>query len=248
MKKGKSEVYSIFGQIENDVAEQMVAEKKANRIAPEEIPASVRWNDEGRMAYCAIVLSSEAEREFNRRVAALRGLAMSKIYDGYDYENDWCALGCMVWFDGPAARRDYSNVPCLSGCVPRIPPVVFRKILVVTKADVDWLDFYELAYEWKQNRKNISAFGGDTRDPNYLRIIGMGVRAVPCILRQIRNEMLVGEPDHWFTALWAITGENPVPEESQGRIREMARAWLAWGDRQGRGNAKSVGTRISAAR
>jgi hypothetical protein len=125
---------------------------------------------------------------------------------------------------------------------------IFKKILVVTQVDEDWLEFCELSRDWKQHRKNISMMAADPRDPHYLRIIGMGRRAIPCILRQLRNEMLAGEPDHWFTALWAITGENPVPEVSQGRIREMARAWLAWGDRRGQRDAEGVGAGISASR
>jgi hypothetical protein len=30
---------------------------------------------------------------------------MSKLYDGPDYENNWLALGCAVWFDGPDGDR-----------------------------------------------------------------------------------------------------------------------------------------------
>jgi len=35
--------------------------------------------------------------------------------------------------------------------------------------------------------------------------------------------------DHWFWALRAITGADPVPVESRGKLKEMAQAWLAWG-------------------
>jgi hypothetical protein len=40
---------------------------------------------------------------------------------------------------------------------------------------------------------------------------------------------LAKEPDHWFWALEAITGENPIPVGSEGKIREMAQAWIEWG-------------------
>jgi hypothetical protein len=51
---------------------------------------------------------------------------------------------------------------------------------------------------------------------------------VPLLLRELERE-----PDHWFRALYALTGANPVPEGSQGNVREMALAWLHWGRQQG---------------
>lgn len=35
---------------------------------------------------------------------------MSREYAGYGYENDWLALGCMVWFDGPHGDRLYGEI------------------------------------------------------------------------------------------------------------------------------------------
>lgn len=35
---------------------------------------------------------------------------MSRVYSGYGYENDWTALGCMVWFDGPYGERLYGEI------------------------------------------------------------------------------------------------------------------------------------------
>ncbi len=35
---------------------------------------------------------------------------MSKFYDGYGYENDWLALGSMVWFDGPYGDRLFGEI------------------------------------------------------------------------------------------------------------------------------------------
>jgi hypothetical protein len=56
----------------------------------------------------------------------------------------------------------------------------------------------------------------------------MGPTVVPDILRELKRE-----EDHWFWALRAITGENPVAPEYAGNLEEMAKAWIAWG--QGRG-------------
>ena len=64
--------------------------------------------------------------------------------------------------------------------------------------------------------------------PAYQEIIGMGERAVPLLLAELRRE-----PDDWFWALHAITGANPVPAASRGNARTMAEAWLRWGAENG---------------
>jgi len=111
----------------------------------------------------------------------------------------------------------------------------------------DQIEFSRLAAEWKKSRPRARSSAMDmARDPNYLRIIGMGERGIPCVLRQLELEMAIGEPDHWFIALWAMTnGQNPIPPESQGKIREMAQAWIDWGKRRGLIHAEGMGTRLS---
>jgi hypothetical protein len=44
---------------------------------------------------------------------------------------------------------------------------------------------------------------------------------------------LESSPDHWFWALHAITGADPVPESSRGVMRDMVKAWLDWGAQNG---------------
>ena len=58
----------------------------------------------------------------------------------------------------------------------------------------------------------------------YLRIIGMGPLVLPLILEDLERT-----GDFWFTALEAITGQDPVPPESRGKIKAVAEAWLEWG-------------------
>lgn len=70
-KKMKTEIYSVFGQIEGVIADAMVAEGKASRIEPDMIPETVRWNDKGTKAHCALVMNRQESAEFDRRVAAL---------------------------------------------------------------------------------------------------------------------------------------------------------------------------------
>ena len=47
-------------------------------------------------------------------------------------------------------------------------------------------------------------------------------------LEQILEELEGDDPDHWFPALEAITGANPVPESDFGNLAKMADAWLGW--------------------
>lgn len=64
--------------------------------------------------------------------------------------------------------------------------------------------------------------------PAYQRIIGMGPAALPLILREMERR-----PDHWFWALQAITGTDPVTVGARGNMRGMAAAWVAWGKDNG---------------
>ena len=60
--------------------------------------------------------------------------------------------------------------------------------------------------------------------PAYQEIIGMGWPVVPLLLAELQRR-----PDHWFIALEEITGANPVPPESEGKVKKMAEAWVQWG-------------------
>jgi hypothetical protein len=68
----QTNIISVFGQIEGVIADALVAERKATRIDFENIPISARYDEHGRAAHCALVLSTEAEREFDRRVRELK--------------------------------------------------------------------------------------------------------------------------------------------------------------------------------
>ncbi|MGB8412313.1 MAG: hypothetical protein WCE23_05755 [Candidatus Binatus sp.] len=56
----------------------------------------------------------------------------------------------------------------------------------------------------------------------------MSELAIPFLLQELRHQ-----PDHWFTALRAITDANPVPDEIRGNVRKMAAAWIQWGVENG---------------
>jgi hypothetical protein len=115
----------------------------------------------------------------------------------------------------------------------------------------DWLIyrdlFQELTAQWRKGRNSLSSSAWDhVQNPAYQRIIGMGQTVVPFILHELKCELREGEPDDWFVALWAITGENPVPPESRGNMKEMAKAWLEWGSRLGYVNGEVVGGQVPA--
>ena len=84
--------------------------------------------------------------------------------------------------------------------------------------------FRDLVALWKRERGPHSSSARLAEHPAYQQIIQMGPEVVPWLLRELEKE-----PDHWFRALYALTGMDPVPVESRGKIREMAEAWLQWG-------------------
>jgi len=88
--------------------------------------------------------------------------------------------------------------------------------------------FAELAATWKRERSPYSSSARLAEHPAYQRIIALGPAVVPLLLRELEHA-----PDHWFRALHALTGVDPVPAASQGRLHDMAQAWLAWGRNQG---------------
>lgn len=88
--------------------------------------------------------------------------------------------------------------------------------------------FYSLAEAWRQDVRFTSSLTEMILHPAYQRIIGMGFEVVPFLLHELGRK-----PDHWFWALTAITGADPVPTEDRGKVRKMAEAWLRWGKEQG---------------
>lgn len=88
--------------------------------------------------------------------------------------------------------------------------------------------FAALAKQWKAARGPESTIARLSMHPAYQQIIGMGDTAVPLILAELE-----ARPDHWFWALNAITGADPVPEADRGVMGKMTEAWLKWGVEHG---------------
>ena len=101
-------------------------------------------------------------------------------------------------------------------------------IRTLGQSDSDSALFANLVATWRAARLMISSLTEMAMLPEYQRIIGMGRRALPLILAELERQ-----PDHWFWALRAITGEDPVSADARGNVREMADAWIEWGQENG---------------
>ena len=67
--------------------------------------------------------------------------------------------------------------------------------------------------------------------PSYLRIIGMAGHFPNFEVERALLRELQTEPDYWFDALTAITGEDPVLDEHD--FDGAVNAWLEWGRNKG---------------
>ncbi len=88
--------------------------------------------------------------------------------------------------------------------------------------------FTTLAKRWEQETAALSSITQIAMNPAYQEIIGLGSEVVPLMLHALEER-----PQHWFWALRAITGEDPIKPEQRGRVGEMAAAWIEWGRAHG---------------
>lgn len=88
--------------------------------------------------------------------------------------------------------------------------------------------FQKLKDNWKAQSRHLSNVAQISLVFSYQSIIGMGPEVVPLILAELDKE-----PDHWFWALEAITGENPVGDDIAGDMEASAEAWVQWGRKNG---------------
>jgi len=90
------------------------------------------------------------------------------------------------------------------------------------------VQFRSLAQTWKSEARFASSPTQMFLLPSYQRIIGMGPKVIPVILHDLQRE-----PNHWFWALAALTGENPVSPELAGNTQSMREAWMTWARERG---------------
>lgn len=91
--------------------------------------------------------------------------------------------------------------------------------------------FKELADQWRKETEHSSLILEISMHPAYQRIIGLGEEVIPLLLKELSQRK--NEPEHWFWALSALTGQNPISEQHRGNLVEMGKSWLEWGEREG---------------
>jgi hypothetical protein len=87
--------------------------------------------------------------------------------------------------------------------------------------------FREQVNLWKDQTGHLSSVRKAIAHPAYLRIIGLAKYSTGHEIERLLLQELESEPDHWFAALNAVTGEDPVTREHD--FDESVNAWLAWG-------------------
>lgn len=70
--RNATEIYSVFGQIEAVAAQKLIDEGIAKKIEAKDIPASARFNEQGRAAQFAIVIARKHVARFEELIANLR--------------------------------------------------------------------------------------------------------------------------------------------------------------------------------
>ena len=110
-------------------------------------------------------------------------------------------------------------------CSPMPRTIRVVKWSIVPYIEKQFIDYYE---KWSEEIKFSSSASDMYMNIYYQRIIGLGPGVVPVLLRELEQR-----PNHWFWALHAITGENPVKVEQQGNMASMAEAWIRWGRNNG---------------
>src|SRR5438309_12127348 len=88
--------------------------------------------------------------------------------------------------------------------------------------------FERLAASWEKAVAHHSAESIRTKHPAYQEIIALGPPVIPLLLRDMERRQR-----HWFAALGALTGVNPVAASDAGKISKMIQAWLQWGRENG---------------
>lgn len=91
--------------------------------------------------------------------------------------------------------------------------------------------FREQVDIWKDQTSHLSSITKAVAHPSYLRIIGLAKESTGHEIERLLLHELESEPDHWFAALSAVTGEDPVKTEDD--FDEAVAAWLTWGRKKG---------------
>lgn len=123
----------------------------------------------------------------------------------------------------PPSKSHMQVSPSLSPAM--VAPAWFEGRRVEYPGDLS-IVFQELKETWRNETWFISSIKKRTSHPSYLKIIGLGLPALPLIFAELRRE-----PDYWFLALEAITREDPAPNAES--LQQLVSGWLAWAKEHG---------------
>jgi hypothetical protein len=88
--------------------------------------------------------------------------------------------------------------------------------------------FQRLAAVWHEQTDYLSSMSEASSHPAYQEIIRLGPPVVPLLLRDLQDNHT-----HWFAALHALTGAQPIAKDMAGNIPKMVEAWLRWAKKNG---------------
>ena len=83
--------------------------------------------------------------------------------------------------------------------------------------------FDELVAEWAKGTVYFSLKHQAVAHPAYRALLDLGPTIIPMIVEKLR-----ASPGRLFYLLNDLTGENPVPPESAGKVAEIAACWVRW--------------------
>lgn len=156
---------------------------------------------------------NEIERENKARDAAWSQSCVVSIKSDKKYALRWAA--CVRAQYGPAKRAlrvlRWHSKPRHESAAARL--------------------FHKEAMKWKDDTMHWSSAARIISHPSYLRIIGLGRKFKEGEIERLILQELEYEPYHWFDALAAITGENPVGPNDD--FDTAVNAWLEWGRQEG---------------
>jgi len=87
-------------------------------------------------------------------------------------------------------------------------------------------EFENLVKVWKKATVHYSFVRQKIVHPAYLRIVGMGEKAIPFILQELKERPSAS----WFPALEAISGNDAA--QAAKTVDEAVQSWLNWGKQQ----------------
>jgi hypothetical protein len=116
----------------------------------------------------------------------------------------------------------------LSSPEPRTP-LPYLELLISERRRRIQERFRGLVQSWKKEVAFESSLTEILMNHNYLKIIGLGPRALPLIFQELERE-----PDLWFLALESITGKDPAAsEDNTGDFKRISDIWLQGGRDRG---------------